>query len=44
MAVKDDEVRTTLRAAGRETARRFTWERAARDHEAIYRAVLEGGS
>lgn len=39
-AVRDDGLRATLRSGGRETARRFTWERSARDHEAIYRRLL----
>ncbi len=41
-AVRDAELRATLRRGGRETARRFTWERCARDHEAVYRRVLTG--
>jgi len=32
-------VRERLVAAGRETARRFTWEAAAAAHEAVYGAL-----
>lgn len=39
-AVRDADLRGRLRSGGRETARRFTWERSARDHEAVYRRVL----
>ena len=39
-AARDDNLRQTLRAGGRVTARRFTWERSARDHERVYRNVL----
>ncbi len=41
-AVRDAELRDALRVAGRETARHLTWERSAREHEGIYRAVLAG--
>lgn len=37
----DDDLRAQLSAAGRERAAAFSWERAARETLAVYRAALE---
>ncbi len=37
---KDDELRTTLAAAGRERAATFTWRRAAEQTLSVYESVL----
>jgi glycosyltransferase involved in cell wall biosynthesis len=38
--IGDDALRATLAAAGRERAAAFSWERAASDTLALYRAAL----
>jgi glycosyltransferase involved in cell wall biosynthesis len=40
----DPELAGRLRAAGRERAAQFTWERCARETTAVYRRLAEGGA
>ena len=42
-ALDDEELRAALRQKGLERARRFTWERAARETLDVYRAAIETG-
>jgi glycosyltransferase involved in cell wall biosynthesis len=39
----DAALRETVRQAGLEHSRRFTWERTAQETVALYRQLLEGG-
>jgi len=41
-AVRDESLRERLIEGGRVTSRRFTWARAAQEHERVYERVLAG--
>ena len=41
-AVRDDELRTRLRAGGTQTIQRFTWQACAEEHERIYERIVNG--
>lgn len=40
--VEDAALRERLTAGGREVVRRFTWDRAAAEHERVYRSLMPG--